>query len=253
MTIRPGEVELEELTALFKRQVDNTQRHPQTPLRAPLLRHVAQTRIDAKIRHQRIHRVGHIEGREPHLMSLDACARHTRNRDIQPSHILPLLITGQNHSIASRIVRRILFTLKHRSHRERKDLDRLSLTAHSPTTRRRQLTSRRRSRDIRGAEADHLIRTRLQIADPREGGQLIGVRNPQNLTRLRSGESPQADSIRQMRIQAPQTPRLQTLRWIDIERPSRPIATKRSMNSGFAVNNSENSSRMMKRAGRGSP
>ena len=205
MTAGPGEVVLQGLAALFVGKVDNTERNVQRSLRAPFVRNEAELGIHGQVRHERIHGLGDIQGREPHLVGGHSLALHARHRNVDFRHALPALVAGGNEATLGNVILGSL--VQHLSQRERQQADTrgFGLRAGQDATRRR------RGCDVGGAETDQLIRARLEEARTRVGRKVVGVRHAQDFSRFRGGEGLQTNAVGQVRIQALELAGLQAL------------------------------------------
>ena len=176
VTASTGEVVFQNLAPLFVRKVDDTHGDVQRSLRTPFVRDEAEFGIHSQVGHERIHGVGNIQRRQPHLVGRHTLALHARDRDINLGHPLPALIAGRNQAALGNC----LFlgsVVQYLPQREGKQSDLRGLGTRTG----QHTTRRRRSCDVGGAEADQLIRTRLEETRARVGRKVVGVRHAQNL------------------------------------------------------------------------
>lgn len=92
------------------------------------------------------------------------------------------------------------------------------------------------SRHVRGLEAHDFGRVTLEVTGAGSGGQMIGVRDTEHCARFVGGECLEPDPVREVAVETAKLPSssrwLARSRWMCSDRPSRPMATKRSANSG---------------------
>jgi len=211
VAVGPGQVHLQRLPPLLQRQVHHTQRHPQAPPLTPGHGDQAQAGDQCQVRHEGVHGVRHLQGRQPHLVRGRALTPHAGYRDIDLGHALPALVPRHHRDRTGLLLAggRGALQLQHRRGGKGQDLDRRRRgTCPHPAD---HPAGRRRSRHVGGPEADQLVRARLEVAHAGEGRQLVGVRHPQDVTGLRGGEGPQADPVGQVGVQSLQAPLLQAL------------------------------------------
>ena len=96
VTAGTGKIVFQNLTPLLVRKVDDTHGDVQRSLCTPFVRDEAELGIHSQIGHERIHGVGNIQRRQPHLVSRHTLALHARDRDIDLGHAFPALIAGRN-------------------------------------------------------------------------------------------------------------------------------------------------------------
>ena len=123
-------------------------------------------------------------------MGRHTLALHARDRNINLGHALPALITGRNQAALGNC----LFlgsVVQDLPQREGKQSD---LRGLGPRTGKH--TTRRRWRgNVGGAEADQLIRTRLEETRTRVGRKIVGIIHTQDFSRFRGGEGLQTNAV----------------------------------------------------------
>ena len=176
VTAGTGEVVFQNLASLFVRKVDDTHGDVQRSLRTPFVRDEAKLGVHCQVGHERIHGVGNIQRRQPHLVGRHTLTLHTRDRDIDLGHALPAFIAGRNQTAFRNcfFLGRIVQDFPQREGKQ-SDLRGLGTRTGKHTTRRR------RGCDVGGAEADQLIRTRLEETRTRVGRKIVGISHAQNL------------------------------------------------------------------------
>ena len=207
VTAGTGKVVFQNLAPLFVRKVDDAHGDMQRSLRTPFVRNEAEFGIHSQVGHERIHGVGDIQRRQPHLVGRHTLTLHAGDRDINLGHALPALITGRNQTAFGNC----LFlgsVVQHFPQREGKQSDLRGLG-----TRTGQNAARRWwCGNVGGAETDQLVSTRLEEARTRVGRKVVGIRHAQDFSRFRGGEGLQTNAVGQVRIQALELSRLQALR-----------------------------------------
>ena len=206
VTAGTGEVVFQNLASLFVWEIDDTHGDMQRSLRTPFVRDEAELGIDSQVGHERIHGVGNIQRRQPHLVGRHTLALHAGDRNINLGHALPALIAGCNQTTFGNC----LFlgsVVQDLSQREGKQSDLRGLGTRTG----QHTTRRRRGCDVGGAEADQLVGTRLEEARTRVGRKIVGVRHAQDFSRFRGGEGLQTNAVGQVRIQALELSGLQSL------------------------------------------
>ena len=190
VTAGTGKVVFQNLAPLFVRKVDDTHGDMQRSFCTPFVRDEAELGIHSQVGHERIHGVGNIQRRQPHLVGRHTLTLHARDRNIDLGHALPALIAGRNQTTFGNCLF-LESVIQHFAQREGKQSDLRGLG-----TRTRKHTTRRRWRgNVGRAEADQLIRTGLEEAGTRVGRKIVGIIHAQNLTRFRSREGLQTNAV----------------------------------------------------------
>ena len=223
---RTVQVEHEGVAALVERAVDVPDRDDEGARPPPARRVEAQRGADPQIGHEGVQGGGLVERRQPHLVGGGPFALHPRHRDVEGRvghsgdprvRELAELLLGLRLGLL-RLLDVLLLQAQGRGG-EIVDLDLVGFV--DDIGRREVLPARRGPGDIGCAEPDEVRRVGLEEADARDGGKLVGVVHAYNGAGFLGREGAQADAVRQVGVQASQTPLLQLLRreeQVDLER-----------------------------------
>ena len=170
---------------------------------APLRRDEAELGVLDEVGHQLVEGVGDVERRQPHLVRGVADADHPVDGDVEQRGLFALLLRGHRRDLVLGLER---LERQHLGDREGQDAAHVAaLVAADPGA------TAGRSRDVRRLEPQQRRLVGLQVAETRDGGQLVGVGHAEHGARLAGGEGAQADAVGQVRLEAAQPTLLEPL------------------------------------------